>query len=431
MKETRFLDILGDIDEAYITEAEAVPCRKRTVWPRWVAAAACVALVATAAFGVARMKPTEDVVYPQIQEYEENGEYFAFCQVSSGIKLTFAQLADEADVILCADVTRTELIPSGETAYTSHATVRVREVLKGDVRMDKSYVVKDSGSVNMKGRGFLSCGFAALGPLMEEGNRVVLFLKDGTGSANDPFRIHEPTAGKFYLDADGKYHNAVLYSTYKGEGERYQESELSDLKPKTLDEIKTLINEAGLLYAYQDERVALLDDSALDDKVYSIPGLTNAADVIVSADVTKTWLVPRDDGTAACYVQLVVLNALKGDTAKGETITVCDNGIAYVDESGEATGYASYCGGPLMRVGNRVLLFLSASGAAAGSEEHPYTITTGVSGKYYYTRYGSYCNSMCYSAEEVSWDERSRVAGRVAENVGSLADYKQLVWPLL
>lgn len=431
MKEQRFLHIFGEIDDAYLMEAEKAPRRKCSSWVRRTAVAACVVLLATAVYGVMHLAPHENVVYPQVQEYEEDFNFAASQLGWSGFSLTFAQLADEADAIICADVTRVQPVSGGSNWYYSHATVKVREVLKGDVAVGESYIVRDSGGINTGEEVFVSCGGSVqYGPLMERHNRVVLFLKGGSGSDEDPFTIHTPTAGKFYLDDDGKYHNAVLYCVYKGDDDRWQDSDLADLKPKTLEEIKTLIHEKGLLYAHTDERVTMLDDSALSDKVYSVPGLMNAADAVVNADVTQTWSVPLGDGTSACYARLTVLYTFKGAAAKNETIVVRDNGIAYLDENGEATCYASYCGGPLMREGNRVVLFLSADGTAAGSEENPYTITTGVSGKFYYTRVGSYMNSMYYSVlyDTEFYEEHSRVTWR---GIGTIADFKQTVWPLL
>ncbi len=419
--------MMTEMDDTYIEEAYTYKPQKRRVWARVAAMAACVAVVIGAGWGVCcSLEKEPEVTYPTVVEYDaEEGDYIAACYASPGAPLTFAQIADEADVIICADVTDVTLVEGGKDWQYSYATVKVREVLKGDVTVGGSYVVKDSDTVCDDVR-YFSCGPREPGPLMEKRNRVVLFLKgngETAGSFDDPFEINTATSGKFYLDADGMYRNAVTYVRFVGEHSLYLDPDLADLEPKTLDEIKRLIHEKGLLYPHRNERVTLLDDSNLPDKIYGIPGLTNASSLVVCADVSMTRTIVEEDGKRAFLATVTVRECLKGEHAAGDTLTIVDNGVRYDDGSS-----ATYCGGPLMREGNRVLLFLNDSDEWFGA----YEITTGVSGKFYLTRAGGYVNSMCYAAEydyfDDSWEQRSRIN---FTSLGSLEKYKQTVRPLL
>ncbi len=192
------------------------------------------------------------VVYPEIDEKT------TLIEGDNRHKLSFYDMAQEASVIVCADVTEAITVPveSGWKIACS-ARVEIKEVLKGGLPIGESICVEENGvayaylvdenrqpypsETNDITRRATLCG----GPMMVKGNRVLLFLTgegDNLGSEENPYYITPGSSGKFYLDRDGKYHNSMLYYKEYDENIHKFYSQLADIEPKTLDEIKTLIN---------------------------------------------------------------------------------------------------------------------------------------------------------------------------------------------
>ena len=87
MKEQRILNVLGQVDEVYITEASPgarQSRRRKTGWVKWAAAAACLCLVVAGAIGAIQKaaqapkepRPVADVAYGfRLQDAEDRVEY--------------------------------------------------------------------------------------------------------------------------------------------------------------------------------------------------------------------------------------------------------------------------------------------------------------------------------------------------------------------
>ncbi len=242
---------LGEVDEAYLLPSleSARKHQKPKTWRRIIAAAACLALIITGGvrgYEAVRNQPPV-LVYPT-----ENAPRKLYRGHLTYYKInyyTYAQMAEEADVIVCADV-----VDNGYTFETGtkrkdhivlYATLSVREVLKGDVAINKPLHIKDYAIGYYDENGDYDEELIhTVGVLMEKGNRVLLFLKKlPRAFATEDNRtithnIVYGAEGKFFYDADGLYHSAVLYTDENW----FSTNMLTDYTPKTLDEIKKLIN---------------------------------------------------------------------------------------------------------------------------------------------------------------------------------------------
>ena len=154
-----------------------------------------------------------------------------------------------AEVPTAADLEETvesdRLVKTG--VIRCFAQVQVRDVLKGDLHKNDVLYENENGRGTQDTNGDI-WGTAKTtdgGPMMEKGNRVVLFLVDSdltTDSGKPLYEMASPLFGKFFLDSDGKYHASISYNENYAE---YSERDicLNDNGPKTLREFKKLIAE--------------------------------------------------------------------------------------------------------------------------------------------------------------------------------------------
>ena len=79
MKGNEFLDKMELVDAAFIEDADKLPAKKKPVWAKWGAVAACVCLVAVGVFGAMSggLFGTPDEVPPVVPGAEE-AEAFGF-----------------------------------------------------------------------------------------------------------------------------------------------------------------------------------------------------------------------------------------------------------------------------------------------------------------------------------------------------------------
>lgn len=79
MKGNEFLDKMELVDAAFIEDADKLPAKKKPVWVKWGAVAACVCLVAVGVFGAmgGGLFGTPDEVPPVVPGAEE-AEAFGF-----------------------------------------------------------------------------------------------------------------------------------------------------------------------------------------------------------------------------------------------------------------------------------------------------------------------------------------------------------------
>ncbi len=167
----------------------------------------------------------------------------------------YAQLIGKSDHIVCVDVLEglreQEIVESDRLVKTGvircFAQVQVREVLKGDLQKNDVFYVQENGHGTQDENGSIwgtaktACG----GLVMEQGNRVVLFLVDSdmtTDSGKPLYEMASQLFGKFFYDADGKYHASISYNENYAD---YLERDicLDDNEPKTLRDFKKMIAE--------------------------------------------------------------------------------------------------------------------------------------------------------------------------------------------
>ncbi len=245
MRSSRLLQLIGEVDPAFvdITPIEDYPPKKRPFsWAKWVAIAACVTVfIAGGMAFLLQSNGTHTIVYP-----DEN----AVCVQSKDIPLsvafkesfTYAELAEASEFVIVADVTAIE--KTGENkAFRRMATVKIVEALKGTCRAGDTLCVLD----NVFWRdGCTSDG----GPMLECGNRVLLFLssahlmRDGEMINIYTYTRVMPSLGKFFYDRDGRYHESRTYAEEFTQDSREMmwDRFFDDYEPKTLEEIKSLLN---------------------------------------------------------------------------------------------------------------------------------------------------------------------------------------------
>lgn len=180
------------------------------------------------------------VVYPTDTDTRIEGSF------APAEPLSFGALCDGAAYIVCGEVTSAdseEETDSSGSYHVSYAHIAVKEMLKGELS-ENTIVVRDNGKVTVdENKNILGGATVCGGPLLQRGHRVVLFLtaSEDTHDNKTVFALSHGTLGKFYYDRDGLYHCSMLYSRDYQNGTHGGQT-LTDMEPKTLDEIKALIN---------------------------------------------------------------------------------------------------------------------------------------------------------------------------------------------
>lgn len=238
---------IGNMDDRYIDDRPIEDIRKPQRLPLWsklVAACACVAVLVLSVVSIWEQDQTAGIVYPSenvnARYFEQNASWF------ERVYFDYAELAEMAEVIVVADVTDIVLEHAkgyDETVFRSYAKISVCEVLKGDLVAEDVLYICDNGYSCVDP--VMSLTFSG-GPLMEKGNRVLLFVQsEKTDTMENGQRYYSFLSiflGPFFYDADGKYHEVRCYSEI-GVDRKLFPTSLVDYEPKTLDEIKRLIEE--------------------------------------------------------------------------------------------------------------------------------------------------------------------------------------------
>ena len=250
MNSARLLREMGEVDSAFVDTAPIehhIKKRKATLWLKGCAIAACFALIFTCVYSLynASVHNDADIVYASentpvvIPPSTKPPVPFSFSQFWDGKVYDFQELAKISDLIVVADV---KIVEEGSRALfcRNYVTVAIREVLKGNVTKGTELCVADP----MTG----VYTHASCIPMMQRGNRVLLFLvsdsvmtKNSRGEDTPLYGFIRwyPEVGKFFYDRDGKYHESRSYA----DGNPKSNMVFTDLEPKTLEEIKTLIDE--------------------------------------------------------------------------------------------------------------------------------------------------------------------------------------------
>lgn len=244
-QEMRLLEQIGEVDERHVVFAQdtcpAAVRRHSTVF-RWIAVAACLAVLLT---GVA-LKPwllsdtlTDDggVTLPEFVSGQ------AANQMTVTSYIDYVALAKQSNVIVCADVVQ-NYREETDKGYLVYAKIKVRDVLEGDVQKGDMLLVEDTAGGRKDDDGQYQIVTLYGDPLLEKGNRVLLFLytpvEPHTSSNGEVTYAVFGSVGKFFYDTDRRYHWSMLYN------ERYPDEYkpsmmLWDPEPKTLKEIQKLI----------------------------------------------------------------------------------------------------------------------------------------------------------------------------------------------
>ena len=245
MKSEDLYKAIGNMDDQYIDDRPIVEINRtqhlrplRTV----VAVAACITLLVLIGASIWRHNQSFEIVYPSqngnANYMEQNASWY------ETVYYDYAELAKTAQVIVVADVLGVVLEQASgydETVFCSFARVSVCEVLKGDIASKDIIYVCDNG---------FSCVDPTMvltysgGPLMEKGNRVMLFLRYEEGNEMENgkkfYTFLSPFLGPFFYDEDSQYHEVLCYSDVGTERDLFP-VKLTDYEPKTLEEIKQLI----------------------------------------------------------------------------------------------------------------------------------------------------------------------------------------------
>ena len=248
MNSARLLREMGEVDSAFVDTAPIehhIKKRKATLWLKGCAIAACFALIFTCVYSLynASVHNDADIVYPSentpvVIPPSTEPPAPSFSQFWDGKVYDFQELAKISDLIVVADV---KIVEEGSRALfcRNYVTVAIREVLKGNVTKGTELCVADPMT------GVYTHEISI--PMMQRGNRVLLFLVNQSvmikNSQGDDVPLYSfvreyPEVGKFFYDHDGKYHESRSYG-----GDSKSSMVFTDLEPKTLEEIKTLIDE--------------------------------------------------------------------------------------------------------------------------------------------------------------------------------------------
>jgi len=247
MNSARLLREMGEVDSAFVDTAPIehhIKKRKATVWLKGCAMAACFAFIITCVCSLynASVNNYADIVYPSentpvVIPPSTEPPAPSFSQFWDGKVYDFQELAKCSELIVVADVVAVE---EGSRALfcRNYVTVAIREVLKGNVTKGTKLCVADPMT------GVYTHEISI--PMMQRGNRVLLFLVNQSvmikNSQGDDVPLYSfvreyPEVGKFFYDHDGKYHESRSYG-----GDSKSSMVFTDLEPKTLEEIKALIN---------------------------------------------------------------------------------------------------------------------------------------------------------------------------------------------
>ena len=248
MKTNKLFLALTDVEDVYIdiSREVAIKSLRQRIFRKWLAVAACVALLLAATgysmygiYGAADV--SSKIVFPDENEKVEckndptNGQL-------SGLPVTYEDIIKEADIIVVADVKADyDGAPEDSIFGLKIAEVTVIEALKGEASVGSILFVRDHAYRIENG----SYGTGDGGLLLETGNRVLLFLSDDFGQSYTAFDATEHTLysvwgyGKYFLDRDGKYHLSASYGDHYM-SEYYLRTHI-EYAPKTIDDYRELI----------------------------------------------------------------------------------------------------------------------------------------------------------------------------------------------
>ena len=251
------LRLIGEIDDSYLELSldEVKKSEKRRRATVCAVVASCATVLVGAAVGLhvwnlpsltdAPAEETVIVESPPFQSPRDNAKSgfrgsYAWHEITV---VEYAELANRADLVVCVDVISVAKNRRSHGIYSPYATVVVREVLTGTgISVGDTIAIRDNGVILHDNSGQTECG----GPLMEPGNRLILFLKLPSAQQIEEYgsvfyEMSDATVSKFFLDNDGLYYPSAVYSDQFGTN--YLTSPmLADYSPKSLEDMRMLIN---------------------------------------------------------------------------------------------------------------------------------------------------------------------------------------------
>ncbi len=449
---------LGEIDEAHLAGIDTVKKSvKAPVWQRVGAVAACVAVAALMVAGLyvgvlssQNTPPTTDepsasfedqsvlsglvsiteesdvdtVVYPTSNELYDDVE---LREEETSTLYTYETLCAQSSVILQAQVLGQyydpyDTLTLSDTAQAGHrlyAKVRVEYVYKfsREIVGDDILYIKDNGYGSIGEDGSLQAAETiGGGPLMETGNRVLLFLNlSESNDTGDVYDLSVPAVSKFYYDADELYHSSALYQPQ--DTDDHTVCRLSNDRPRSLTDI---LIACGLREKQTISLIPFGEDEGFVDAVvyptsnpcyhnsaslmdwshttfYTYKELMHGADEVLVVNVLGQYR-KKDSWDLYAKVQ-VEISGLKPSVAinDGDILYIKDNGWGMFDGDGELVEAQTEGGGPLMEKGNRLLVFLKESEECA--DLPVYELVVGAVSKFYYDEDGCYHASGLYQSE--------------------------------
>ncbi len=242
-QEMRLLRLIGEVGEQHGAFAEGncpTTVHRHSTAFRWIAVAACLAVLLTGI--VLKTRPSSNDGEITLPEFVA-GQVGVQMAVTSYIN--YVDLAKRSQVVVCADVLQ-EYREETDKGYLVYAKIKVRETLKGDVQAGDTLLVEDTAGGRKDEHGQYQIVTLYGDPLLKKGNRVLLFLL----KSQEPHKSENGqvsyalfgSVGKFFYNADGKYHWSMLYN------EKYPKDYkpsmmLWDPEPKSLKEIRELIRD--------------------------------------------------------------------------------------------------------------------------------------------------------------------------------------------
>ncbi len=249
MRSEDLFHAIGNMDDRYIDDRLVVEIQKvkrLPLWSKLVAACACVTVLVLSVMSIWKQGETTKIVYPS-ENSLVSGEHSNADMYVGPYYLNYADLALFADTVVVVDVVDTfqGIWTKEEDVRLPYANVKVREVLKGNVRRGKTICVQDAAHIE-EGKVYSFAG----APLIETGNRVLLFLSApvedrDTVNGTAYYRQALPWIGAFFYDRDECYHAAAEY------GGGNHSVRFTQTSPKSLQEIQALM---------QNEYRSLSDD---------------------------------------------------------------------------------------------------------------------------------------------------------------------------
>ncbi len=232
----------GELDDRYVQmpKTAAHKARQRRRGARLAAAAACAAVALGSGLYVWQVaQTTPAVVYPSCNVQASDHTNPLYAQLCL-LPLYARDVLAMSDAVVVADVKAVEI----KNQHVSLVRLSVTDVLFGSIRCGEEIVVqeivlyKDIADTD-------NYGTPDRGLRMEEGNRVLLFLKEKMIESTQEtehgvYELADSYFCKYFYDTDGRYHLSASYGNHVLSSDIV--ALLRDYKPRTAEEYRELFS---------------------------------------------------------------------------------------------------------------------------------------------------------------------------------------------